>query len=356
MPEEIQAFFFFRLILIFDAVSFFRIFNIMENKFADLHDIFRTKMSYVITSHVNPDGDAIGSEVALARFLTALGKHVTIVNQSETPEHLLFLTRVFPVYSFSGVFNKTIKECECIIVVDTNSPKRFTALADAILHSPAYKICIDHHLEQEPFADMYVIDTEVPATCELLYHIINYYNPNSITNQIADALYTGIMTDTASFRFPKTDSETHSIVANLLSRGVDPYKIYQQVFENGPINKLWLLGKALASIQLHHGGKVAAMILPRDLFKETRTNESDVDNFTSYVLSIKNVAIGLVFVEQIDSVKVSFRSKGNVSVNELAKQFEGGGHKNAAGANLKKTSLKKAIEKVLEAAKPFVQA
>lgn len=326
----------------------------MNERLTELNQIFDSKQTFVITTHVNPDGDAIGSEVALALFLNDKGKKVTIINQSETPEHLLFLTKIFPVHTYNSNYDKHILECDCFCAVDTNSPKRFSAMANAVQHSKAYKICIDHHLEQESFADLYVIDTDVPATSELLYRIFRSHDPNTITKRIAEVLYTGIMTDTASFRFPKTDSETHRITADLLDHGIDQYALYQNVYENGPINKLWLLGKALESIQLHHHGKVAAMILPRTVFEETKTNEADVDNFTSYVLSIHNVAIGLVFVELGDSVKVSFRSKGDIAVNELAKQFGGGGHKNAAGARLKSTVLSEAIQIVLEKTKEYL--
>ncbi|MFA6542518.1 MAG: bifunctional oligoribonuclease/PAP phosphatase NrnA, partial [Bacteroidota bacterium] len=310
--------------------------------------------TFVITTHVNPDGDAIGSEVALARFLSDRGKKVTIINQSVTPDHLQFLEEIHPIRVYQSKYDGTILDCECFCVVDTNSPKRFSALADAVGRSRAVKVCIDHHLEQEPFADLYVIDTEVPATCELLYLIMHEIDPHGISKPIADALYTGIMTDTASFRFPKTDSETHQIVSELLRTGVDPYEMYQHVFENGPLNKLQLLGKSLESIQLYHNGRVAVMIIPRSVFQETNTAEADVDNFTSYVLSIKGVRIGLVFVELPDSIKISFRSKGNIAVNELAKQFGGGGHKNASGARIKHSTILEALSKVVKAAEPYI--
>lgn len=326
----------------------------MKEQFSQLQQIFESHQTFVITTHVNPDGDAIGSEVALARFLSDRGKKVTIVNQSVTPDHLQFLEEIHPVRVYQSKYDPLILECECFCVVDTNSPRRFSALADAVQKSRAVKICIDHHLEQEPFADLYVIDTEVPAACELLYRIMREIDPHGISKPIADALYTGIMTDTASFRFPKTDSETHQIVSELLLKGVDPYEMYQQVFENGPLNKLQLLGKSLESIQLYHNGRVAVMIIPRSVFQETHTTEADVDNFTSYVLSIRGVMIGLVFVELSDGIKISFRSKGDIAVNELAKQFGGGGHKNASGARIKHCTIIEALSSVVKAAELFI--
>jgi phosphoesterase RecJ-like protein len=323
----------------------------MTEQFSKLKEVFDSKQSFVITTHVNPDGDAIGSEVALASFLRNKGKQVKIINQSETPDNLLFLTKIFPVETYSSNLDHHILKADCFCVVDTNSPKRFSAMAEVVEKSEAYKICIDHHLEQDPFADLYVIDTESPAASELLYRIFSYIDSTSIAKPIADALYAGIMTDTGSFKFPKTDSETHTITSDLIARGVNPYEIYQEIFENGEINKLHLLGKALEGITLHHSGKICAMILPRSVFFETHTKESDVDNLTHYVLSIKGVVVGLVFVELSDGVKVSFRSKGNVSVNTLAKQFNGGGHKNAAGARVKGLSLQEAVNAVVEKTK-----
>ncbi len=326
----------------------------MELPINALLEVFRTKQTFVITSHVNPDADAIGSEVALARFLSDRGKSVTVINQSETPDHLRFLTDIFPVQLYNQSFDQKIIAADCFVVVDTNSPKRFSALAPAVEKSSAYKICIDHHLEQEPFADLYVVDTDVPATAELLYAVFAFSDTDAITRPIAEALYAGIMTDTGSFRFPKTDAETHLITADLLRRGVDPYGIYQNIFENGDINKLHLLGSALKRIELHHEGITAAMILPRSLFAETRTKESDVDNLTQYVLSIRGVKIGLVFVELADGVKVSFRSKEDFPVNELAKRFGGGGHRNASGARLKNITVEEAVTSVLTATQQFL--
>jgi phosphoesterase RecJ-like protein len=326
----------------------------MNEHFSQLHDIFRTKQSFVITSHVNPDADAIGSEVALALYLKAKGKDVIVINQSETPDHLQFLTTLFPIHLYNGNLDHHILRADCFCVVDTNSPKRFSAMAETVSKSSAYKICIDHHLEQEPFADLYVIDTDVPAASELLYRIFASDDPTTITAPIATALYAGIMTDTGSFKFPKTDPETHIITADLLKRGVDPYSVYQSIYESGEINKIHLLGKALDSIELHHDGRIAFMVLPRTVFTETKTTEADVDNFTQYVLAIKDVRVGLIFIELPDGVKVSFRSKGDIAINTVAKQFGGGGHKNASGARLKNIGLSEAVAVVIEKTKAIL--
>ena len=328
----------------------------MKEKIQQLKNIFETKKTFVLTTHINPDADALGSEVALARYLSDTGKTVHVLNNSETPENLLFLNDIFPITHYKAEqHTQLIINADCFIVLDTNSVSRFKALQQAFEQSKAYKIIIDHHLDHEPFADLEIIDSHVPATSELLFIVLNSINNSVITKPIADALYAGIMTDTGSFRFPQTDPETHIITADLLKRGVQPYDIFQKIYESGPINKLHLLGRALTSITLHHNGKVAVMTLPRSIFAETKTVESDVDNLTQYVLSIGGVVIGIVVMELEHGVKLSFRSKGDIPINELAKQFNGGGHKNAAGARIKETTLQSIITIVLEKAKDFLK-
>ncbi len=328
----------------------------MIKQISKLKQLFETKQHFVITSHINPDADAIGSEVALARFLSDKGKSVTVLNQSETPDNLVFLTEIFPVHQYIAMQHETlILNADCFIVVDTNSPIRFNVMKGAVAHSNAFKICIDHHLEHEPFADEYIIDTDAPATGEILYHMMKAIDEKAISLPIAGALYAGIMTDTGSFRFPKTDSETHIIVADLLQRGVNQYEIFQQIYENGPLNKLQFLGKALNLIELYHEGKVAAMVLPYSIFAETKTKESDVDNLTQFVLGINGVVVGLVIIELERGVKISFRSKGDIPVNKLAKQFGGGGHKNAAGARITETTLQEILPIVLAKTKEFLK-
>jgi phosphoesterase RecJ-like protein len=328
----------------------------MTELFEKCKSIFQQEHSFVLTTHVNPDGDGLGSEVALAAYLRSLGKETVIINQSETPSNYLFLHSIHPVEHFSRERHaNVIANADVIIVADTNSPLRFTAMKDLVLQSKAQKICIDHHLDQAEFANLYLIDESSPATGEIVYRLLSHLDPHVITRQIADALYVAIMTDTGSFRFPKTDIETHGIIAELLARGVDPSALYQKVFEEGSINKLKLLGKALESLKTAAAGKVAYMVLSRSAFAETGTVEADTDTMINQTMSIGGVVIGLLFVELEDGVKVSFRSKGNVAANELAKEFGGNGHKNAAGARQSSVKLNDFVEKVVERAAVYAR-
>jgi len=328
----------------------------MKKEFLEFIELVSAKQTFVITTHINPDGDAIGSETALALFLSGRGKTITIVNQSPTPDNLTFLSSViYPVECYDAARHSAlIRGADCIIVVDTNAPNRFFALADDVAANTGAKICIDHHLEPEPFADMYIIDAEAPATGELLYELFTTIDPDAVTAPIAKALYTCIMTDTGSFRFPKTDAQTHTITAELLRRGADPSEIYQAVYDSSPVNRLHLLGRALDSIRSIESGAVAWMTLRQTDFDQTRTVGADTDNLINYTLSIAGVRIGLMFTEFDGVVKVSFRSKGDIWINTLAKEFGGNGHKHAAGARITGRSLEEIVDKVTDRARAYL--
>ena len=313
--------------------------------------------TFVLTTHVNPDGDAIGSEVALASFLSNHGKKVSILNPDKTPYNLQFLHEIFPVSAYDkSRDHNTIVEADCIIVVDTNSVTRFLPLKESFTESRATKVIIDHHLNPEPFARYTISTPDVPATSELLYLLIVGSELGSLTLPIATGLYTGIMTDSGSFRFPLTSSETHRITAALLETGVQPDVIYGHVYESGAVNKLQLLGKALSGITLHHSGKTAVMMIEKKTLQETDSSIADVDNFTQYIIGIKDVIIGMIIVEMDNQIKISLRSKGDMPVNEIARIYGGGGHKNAAGIRIPNAALEEAKDRLLNTITSFLNS
>ena len=323
--------------------------------FEQCKEIFAKKNSFVLTTHINPDGDGLGSEVALALFLTGEGKSVSIINQSETPSYYTFMKALFPIAVFSReTHEQIIKNAEVFIALDTNTPSRFSALKSSVQQSRGMKLCIDHHPDREAFADLYVIDEQATATGEIIFKLLKYLSATAITAPIAEGLYAAIMTDTGSFRFPKTDSETHLIAAELLAHGANPTRIYQEIFEEGSANKLKLLGRALDSLTISHQGAVAAMTLRRKDFSETLTSEEDTDNMINYTLTIGGVKVGLMFIELGEGVKVSFRSKGEIPINKLAKEFGGNGHMNAAGARIHGGGLNEVMKQVTDRAEQFI--
>jgi bifunctional oligoribonuclease and PAP phosphatase NrnA len=318
-------------------------------QFETFRTLVESHTHFVLTTHVNPDGDGLGTEVALGLYLQKQGKQAIILNCSATPENYSFLAKLYPIIQFDPSLHAQILEnAEVIIVLDTNHPDRLVAMKSALLSSHAEKICIDHHLEPGDFADLYILDESSTSTGEIVYRLINYLMNHNMDSETAIALYTAIMTDTGSFRYPKTDSETHKIIAQLIHMGADPVAIYEQVYERGPMNRMRLLGLALADMQMSHDGKIAYIVLTREMFDSTQTTEIDTEAFVPYTMAINGVQIGLMFSEFNGIIKVSFRSKGDIWINELAKEFGGNGHKNAAGARIPNGRLDEIVPQVLE--------
>ncbi len=206
--------------------------------------------SFVLTTHVNPDGDGLGSELAFAHFLRKLGKRVSIINHSKTPDNYLWLDAGNEIVHFSPERDRTsILAAEIIFILDTNQPERLRTMQEAVLQSKAKKIVIDHHLEALPFADHYVIDIDATSTGEIVYNIIKAIDGKLFDRDIARSLYTAIMTDTGSFRYPRTDPETHRITSHLIECGADPTEIFACVYEDWSLGRMRLLGEMLDSMK-----------------------------------------------------------------------------------------------------------
>lgn len=313
-------------------------------------EIINSNNSFIITTHVNPDGDAIGSELALAYFLRKLGKKFLIVNHSPTPDNFLFLDEEKLINKYDSNYDEQILNADVLIAVDFNTVGRSRSMVEIIQKTKAYKIIIDHHRNPQNFVDEIFIDIDAAATGILIYNLIKTYDENLIDKKIADALYTAIMTDTGSFRFERITPEVHLIVAELLKRGTNPTYIYNKVYNEMSFEKLKLLGEAISNIRLELDGKIAYMVIDRMSLEkyELAEEEFDVDGFVNYCLSMKESIVGLLFFELKKGVKVSLRSKGTFPVNELAEKFGGGGHLNAAGIRLDDGKLDEVIPKVLQ--------
>lgn len=327
----------------------------MEKAFEELQHIIGQHGKFVLTTHVNPDPDAIGSELALARYLAAHGKIVAVLNHSPLPANCAFLDPKGMIEQFDPAQHANmVLDADVIIVVDANQLDRLQGLKPYIANSKAVKVCIDHHLDKLPFADLYLVDPETAATGEVLYNLFLFLDKDSLTTEIAIPLYAAIMADTGSFRFPKTDATIHRIAADLLERGADPVEIYRNIYDQGTANRLQLLGHALSTLQLAHGGKVAHLSVTREMFKQTETTEEDIENFINYTLTIAGVQIGLMFTNLGEAIKVSFRSRGDIAVNLLAQDFGGNGHKNAAGARIPGAGLDAIRSQVIARAEHYI--
>ncbi|MBM2813360.1 MAG: hypothetical protein HW421_122 [Ignavibacteria bacterium] len=328
-----------------------------EKNIKQCNELINKSRKFILTTHVNPDGDAIGSELAMYHFLLSIGKQVTMINYSPTPDNYKFLSGSEVISTFEeNIYNDEIENADIIFVLDLNDSSRLKSFEKYVLSSKAKKIVIDHHLEPVPFADLYIVDSEACSTGEILYTIFNKYPEFKIIKDIASALYTAIMTDTGSFRFPRTDSYVHEIISELLNSGADPVNIYEEVYNRVPMNTMRLLGKAYASMELHHAGKLCLMTIPREFFGETQTNEYDVENFVEHSLSINGAVMGILITEipSRSEYRLSFRSKGNISVRELALEFNGGGHFHAAGARIFDSDLNTTKSIIIEKANKYL--
>jgi bifunctional oligoribonuclease and PAP phosphatase NrnA len=327
----------------------------MPLQFEAFRTIITSHKSFILTTHINPDGDGLGSEVALARYLESQAKNVTILNCSPTPQNYIFLHRIHPILLFDSSLHTTLLEkADVIIFLDANHIDRTAGMKPFVQNSHAKKVCIDHHPEPGAFADLYLLDEQSPATGEIIYNFISSQPGITIDSGTATALYTALMTDTGSFRYQKTDPEVHTITARLIQAGADPVSVYEQVYEDASASRMRLLGMALANMQFLYDGKLAYIVLTREMFETTDTTEEDTDAFVPYTLTIAGVQMGLMFSELENIIKVNFRSKGDIAVNELAKEFGGNGHKNAAGARIAGTQLDEILIKVLKQAGKYI--
>lgn len=305
--------------------------------------------NFILTTHVNPDADGLGSELALNRFLKKLNKQSTIINFSETPANHLFLDKGKEIKTFDADRDgKLLLDADVLIALDMNNSSRLRTMEKYFLESKAKKAIIDHHLEAQDFVDYQLVDLDSPATGEILYKCILTCGPELIDREIAEALYAAIMTDTGSFRFPRTDGDTYRIAAHLIDLGADPNYVYHNLYEENSLGRTKLLGEMLSRVQLAYDGQVSYASLTLEQLERNRVVPDDIDNFVNQASAITGVIVTLFFLEMKDGVKISFRSKGDVAVNELAKEFGGGGHKNASGAKLYNVRLEDTIRKVLQ--------
>lgn len=321
-----------------------------------LRKIISDNESFLITTHVNPDADALGSEVAFYLILKELGKKVFIVNYSETPYNLLFLDKSDTIETYNAEkHNSVINSVDVLIALDFNKWDRTVSMKQLLEQSTALKICIDHHLDPENFVDHFFIDTNYSACGEIIYDFIKKTDIVNMTYELAYPLYAAIMTDTGSFRFERTTQELHIIAAEMLKLGVIPGEVFDKIYDQSKISKFKLLGRSLNSLKLFgNKGNVSYMILTQKDFLETGAVESDTDGVVNYALSVENVKIGILFVELKYGFKVSFRSKGDISVNQLAREYDGGGHTNAAGARFFKNNLFELLPEILGKAVEYV--
>jgi bifunctional oligoribonuclease and PAP phosphatase NrnA len=327
----------------------------MDN-FSILKDLIKNHKSFLLTTHVNPDADAIGSQLALYEILHRLGKNIKVVNYSATPYNLEFLDPGNIIEKFDETKHLDLFDMvDCIIALDLNQANRVVKMEKGIRNFSGTKVCIDHHQNPENFTNYFFGGTEYSATGEVVFDFIEQTGIVEIDYRLAELLYSAIMTDTGSFRFEKTSSKIHKVIAQLLETGINPTDIYDKIYDQFEFSRIKLLGEALSTINLDDTKQIAFMEITKEDMSQSGATEADIDGFVNYCLSIKNVKIGILFYELKDGVKISFRSKGTIPVNKLAAEFNGGGHTNASGARLFNTTINDIRNKIITKAKQYLE-
>lgn len=305
----------------------------------------------VITTHANPDADALGSSLGLFHFLQNRGHEVTVITPTDYPQFLHWMPANEEVIVFSDqIRDKVIQivdDADLICCLDFSSLNRIKKLGEIIRAASARKFLIDHHLDPEDFAEFMLWDNKAAATAELVFDLILYLDGKEEINvAIAECLYAGIMTDTGSFKHNSTSAKIHRIVAELIDLGADVNKISRLIYDTNSLNRLRFIGYALMEkLTVDMENKVAYFVITDEEHDRFHLKTGDTEGLVNYALSITGIVVAAIIMEKDGEVKLSFRSVGNYAVNNFAAAyFNGGGHKNASGG-ISDVGIEATIEK-----------
>ena len=321
----------------------------MRLDWASLLDVLRGCGRVVLTSHVRPDCDALGSELGMLGILEAIGKDVRIVNAQATPAGLRWIDPSNRIESLdAGVDKAELLGRDLLIVLDTSAWAQLGAMADVAKQMREKVLVIDHHVSEDDLSDRWFKDTSAEATARIVYEIgLRLKVP--LTERIATPLYAGLSTDTGGFRFPSATGESFRVAARLVDAGASPPTIYRELFEQDSIARLHLVGRTLAGAKLSHEGRIITSVVRQSDVKETQALPADTEDLINLTLAVKGTQLAVILIELPDGrIKTSYRSRCHVDCNLLAARFGGGGHKAAAGAILPGT-FETAYERVAAA-------
>lgn len=310
----------------------------IEQSILEITSALSQSNKIVIVPHKGPDGDAMGSSLGLYHFLKDKGHAVNVIVPNDFPHFLKWLPGQEDVMNYEiekAACDDLINDADIIFTLDFNMLERAGDLVNPLKAAQATFIMIDHHPEPSDYADYTYSDAQMSSTCQMVYKFIqNLRSLKNITPEIATCLYTGIMTDTGSFRYRSTSSDTHRVIADLIDKGADNTAIHQNVFDTLTHNKLHLLGVALQNLKVNKELRTAYITLSQEELDRHNFRKGDTEGFVNYGLSMEGIIFAVIFIEhKVDGiVKMSLRSKGTFSVNQFARNhFNGGGHLNAAG-------------------------
>ncbi len=308
-----------------------------KDPFPKFKALLKKSDNIVIVTHFNPDGDAMGSSLALYNYLIKTGKQVSVITPNDYPDFLQWMPGNKKVVEYSKQPKKAatlLSKCDLIFTLDFNNYSRLEGLGDLLKESEAAKILIDHHQQPDTYATLMYHDVKACSTCELVYEfIVGLGGKKMIDKDIAACLYTGIMTDTGSFRFDSVTPLTHHILAHLLETGIVPSDIHSAIYDTYSESRVRLLGYCLTEkMVVLPGYQTAYISLSEEELNRFQHKKGDTEGIVNYPFSIKGIRFCAFFSEGEGKIKISFRSKGKFDVNQFARRhFNGGGHINAAG-------------------------
>ncbi len=320
----------------------------MRNDAEGIRRLFRDRGRFLIACHENPEGDAIGSELALALALRKMGKTATVLNADPVPGNLTFLPGADTI-----VFEEDGSSYEVGVVIDCGSLERTGRARDELCKCPIL-VNIDHHATNEIRADYALIDPEAPASGVLVYRILAERR-DLIDRDIATNIYVAVLTDTGSFHYANASPEAFAVAGDMVQRGVDPWKVAERVYETQTVHRLGLLARVLSSLTVSADGRVAAIVTRRQDLEDFSATKDHLEGFINYPRSILGVEVAAALREETEGeVRVSLRSKGRVDVSAVAASLGGGGHRNAAGCTVHGSieEAKRMVFGLLEAALP----
>lgn len=324
---------------------------LMKIDWTPLRDLVQTPRRFVLTTHVRPDADAIGSEIAMAGLLEQLGMEVRIINASPVPTRLKFLDPDGKCLQIgSQISEEHALDTDVHLILDTSAWGQLAEMGRVFKKTQAIKVVVDHHASAEELGAIDLKDIEAEATGALVFQFARAMNL-AVTPQMASAMFCAIATDTGWFRFPSTTSETMQTIASLIDFGAQPAVLYRLLYEQYALSRIKLAGRVLSRMMLDCEGRLAWTYVNLVDYRETGAEPADTEDLVNECLSVAGVEVAFILIEQHNgNVKASLRCRSNLNVARIAEQFGGGGHKQAAGAMLP-GPFADAQTKVLAAAK-----
>lgn len=321
-----------------------------SSEITEICELLKADRKAVVVSHANPDGDAVGSVLAIYGFLIKNGLQASAVLPDSLPSFYKWMVNSDKIIAADQHMEKAkevMKEADIIFCLDFNAAKRIGELEKPLINARGIKVLVDHHPEPEEGFDYVISDISVSSTAELVYRLINALGGKAqIDKHMAEAIYTGIMTDTGSFNFNSANPDMYEVLKYLVELGVDPALMHQRVYDTFSESRIRLIGHSLLNkMVVIPEAKTAYIALTKKELEEFKHEKGDTEGLVNYPLGMDGIVFAALFTEKDEMIKASFRSKGEFKANEVARNyFRGGGHKNAAGGKSYQ-SMKKTIDK-----------